>query len=46
MNFNSRREAKTGATHHPGSPIAEIGPGGKRASKKPEATAVKTSTVT
>jgi hypothetical protein len=35
MKFNSRREAKDWCkAHHPGSPITEIGPGGKRAAPK------------
>ena len=46
--LKSRREARDWCkTHHPGSPVTEIGPGCKRASKKPpERPAVKTSTVT
>ena len=33
--FKSRREARDWCkTHHPGSPITEIGPGGKRAAAK------------
>jgi hypothetical protein len=37
MKFKSRREAKDWCkAHHPGSPITEVGPGGKRAAlKKP-----------
>ena len=36
MKFKSRPEARDWCkTHHPGSPVTEIGPGGKRASKKP-----------
>ena len=48
MKFKSRPEARDWCkTHHPGSPVTEIGPGCKRASKKPpERPAVKTSTVT
>ena len=35
MRFNSRREAREWcAKHHPGSPIEEIGRGGKRAEKQ------------
>jgi hypothetical protein len=39
MKFKSRREARGWcAQHHPGSPIEEIGPGGRRATpKKPGA---------
>jgi hypothetical protein len=34
MKFKSRREARDWCmTHHPGSPITEVGPGGKRAAK-------------
>jgi hypothetical protein len=36
MKFKTRREAREWCmAHHPGSPIEEIGPGGKRAAKKP-----------
>ena len=41
MKFKSRREAKDWCkAHHPGSPITEIGPGGKRgaAQKTPDRT--------
>src|SRR3954454_20831125 len=35
MKFKSRAEARDWCrTHHPGSPITEIGPGGKRAAPK------------
>ena len=35
MKFKSRREARDWCkTHHPGSPITEVGPGGKRAPRK------------
>jgi hypothetical protein len=35
IKFKSRREARDWcANHHPGSPIEEIGPGGKRAAKQ------------
>ena len=35
MKFKSRGEARDWCkTHHPGSPIEEIGPGGKRAAKQ------------
>jgi hypothetical protein len=35
VKFKSRREARDWCkTHHPGSPITEIGPGGKRAASK------------
>ena len=35
MKFKSRREARDWCkTHHPGSSITEIGPGGKRAPRK------------
>jgi hypothetical protein len=35
MKFKSRPEARDWCkTHHPGSPITEIGPGGKRAPPK------------
>jgi hypothetical protein len=35
MKFKSRREAREWCqTHHPGSPITEVGPGGKRAAKQ------------
>jgi hypothetical protein len=35
MKFKSRREAKDWCkAHHPGSPITEVGPGGKRAVPK------------
>jgi hypothetical protein len=35
MKFKSRSEARDWCLkHHPGSPITEIGPGGKRAPKK------------
>jgi hypothetical protein len=37
MKFKSRPEARDWCkTHHPGSPITEIGPRGKRAPKKRE----------
>ena len=37
MKFKSRPEARDWCrTHHPGSPITEVGPGGKRAPKKRE----------
>ena len=36
MRFKSRAEARDWCkTHHPGSPINEVGPGGKRAATKP-----------
>jgi hypothetical protein len=36
MKFKTRPEAREWCmAHHPGSPIEEIGPGGKRAVKKP-----------
>jgi hypothetical protein len=36
MKFKTRPEARDWCrTHHPGSPITEIGPGGKSAAKKP-----------
>jgi hypothetical protein len=36
MRFKSRPEARDWCkAHHPGSPITEIGPGGKLAAKKP-----------
>jgi hypothetical protein len=35
MKFKSRPEARDWCkSHHPGSPITEIGPGGKRAARK------------
>ena len=35
MKFKSRPEARDWCkTHHPGSPITEVGPGGKRAPRK------------
>jgi hypothetical protein len=36
MKFKTRPEARDWCrTHHPGSPITEVGPGGKRAAKNP-----------
>jgi hypothetical protein len=35
MKFKNRREARDRCkTHHPGLPITEVGPGGKRAPRK------------
>ena len=37
MKFKSRPEARDWCkTHHPGSPVTEIGPGGKRAPRSPQ----------